>query len=200
MSNEQSGDVILAGDKVYLGQVRRDLAPVYRRWLNDLRVARTMGIISYQGLPLTDEDEFDWFDSVRADKGEVMFGIYELGAGRPVGNCGLSETRIPNRSAEFGIAIGEQDARGKGYGTEATRLALDYGFNILGLHHIWLKCVEFNHAGIRAYEKAGFQQAGRLREAWQLGGKQYDVLLMDVLARDFESPVVKELLDIPGDE
>jgi RimJ/RimL family protein N-acetyltransferase len=197
MTNEQSGDVILSGEKVYLGQVRRDLAPVYRRWLNDLRVARTIGIISYQGLPLTDEDEFDWFDSVRADKGEVMFGIYEKDTGRPVGNCGLSDTRLPHRSAEFGIAVGEQDARGKGYGTEATRLALDYGFNVLGLHHIWLKCVEFNHAGIRAYEKAGFQHAGRLRESWQLGGKQYDVLLMDVLARDFDSPVVRDLLDIP---
>jgi RimJ/RimL family protein N-acetyltransferase len=197
MSDDRTGDVILEGEKVYLGQIQRDLAPVYRRWLNDLRISRTLGVINYQGLPLTDEDEFDWYDAVRADKGEVVFGIYERGTGRPIGNCGLSETRMMNRSSEFGVAIGEHDAHGKGYGTEATSLMLDYGFNVLGLHHIWLKCVEFNHAGIRAYEKAGFAQAGRLREAWQLGGKQYDVILMDVLANDFESPVVRKLLGIP---
>jgi RimJ/RimL family protein N-acetyltransferase len=196
---QQQGDVIVPGEKVYLGQVRKDLAPVYRRWLNDLRMSRTLGVIAYQGLPLTDEDEQSWFESVRSDKDEVVFGIYERETGRPVGNCGLSEARSQNRSAELGIGIGEPDARGKGYGTEATSLLLDYGFTVLGLHHIWLKCVSFNAAGIRAYEKAGFKQSGRLREAWQVGGRQYDIILMDILAREFESPVLAELLDIPRD-
>jgi RimJ/RimL family protein N-acetyltransferase len=197
-SEHEQGDIIVPGEKVYLGQVRKDLAPVYRRWLNDLRMSRTLGVIAYQGLPLTDEDEQEWFESARTDKDEVVFGIYEFDTGRPVGNCGLSEARSHNRSAEFGIGIGEPDARGKGYGSEATRLILDYGFTVLGLHHIWLKCVEFNHAGIRAYEKAGFKQAGVLRESWQIGGRQFDIILMDVLAREFESPVLAAMLDVPA--
>lgn len=201
MTEEQkTGDVIVPGEKVYLGQIRKDLAPVYRRWLNDLRMSRTLGVLAYHGLPLTDEDEHEWFESNRTDKDEVAFGIYERGSGRPVGNCGLSEARSSNRSAELGIGIGESDARGKGYGTEATRLLLDYGFTVLGLHHIWLKCVEFNHAGIRVYEKAGFRHAGTLREAWQLGGRQYDVILMDVLASEFQSPVLAKMLELPGDQ
>jgi RimJ/RimL family protein N-acetyltransferase len=201
MSDEQQqGDIIVPGEKVYLGQIRKDLAPVYRRWLNDLRMSRTLGVLAYQGLPLTDEDEQAWIESVRSDKDEVVFGIYECETGRPVGNCGLSEARSHNRSAELGIGIGEPDARGKGYGTEATRLLLDYGFTVLGLHHIWLKCVVYNQVGIRAYEKAGFKHAGRLREGWQIGGRQYDLLLMDILSSEFESPVLAKLLDLPGDQ
>ncbi len=195
-----NGDVVVPGEKVYLGQIRKDLAPVYRRWLNDLKMSRTLGVISLQGLPMTDQDEEEWFETARGDKDSVMFGIYECSSGLPVGNVGLSDVRSLHRSAEFGIGIGESWARGKGYGTEATRLILDYGFTVLGLHHIWLKAAEFNHAGIRAYEKAGFKQAGRLRQGWQLGGRQHDVILMDILATEFESPVLQELLDVTGGE
>lgn len=196
-TDTEQGDVIVPGEKVYLGQIRKDLAPVYRRWLNDLRVSRTLGVINYQGLPLTDEDEHDWYDAARKDPNETTFGIYERETGAPVGNVGLSGVRTPNRSAEFGILIGERSAHGKGYGTEATKLILDYGFTILGLHHIWLKCVAFNQAGLRVYEKAGFQYAGRLREGWQFGGQQHDVILMDVLASEFESPVLAKMTGVP---
>lgn len=190
----QQGDVIVPGENVYLGQVRKDLAPVYRRWLNDLQTSRTLGVISDQGLPMTDQDEEEWFEAVRGDKDGVTFGIYEQRSGLAIGNAGLSGIRSLHRSAEFGIGIGESWARGKGYGTEATRLILDYGFTVLGLNHIWLKCVAFNHAGLRAYENAGFTETGRLREGWQFGGRQYDVILMDILAREFESPVLAEML------
>jgi RimJ/RimL family protein N-acetyltransferase len=190
------GDVIVPGEKVYLGQIQKDLAPVYRRWLNDLHMSRTMGVISDQGLPMTDQDEEDWFESARTDKDGVTFGIYENDSGFPVGNAGLFGIKSLNRSAEFGVGIGESWARGKGYGTEATRLVLDYGFTVLGLHHIWLRCVDFNTAGIRAYEKAGFKHAGRLREGWQISGRQHDVILMDILASEFESPVLADMLGI----
>lgn len=184
------GDIIVPGEKVYLGQLRRDLVPVYRRWINDLNVATTLAIINEHGLPMTDQDEEDWFEAARKNKANVMFTIYERETGKPVGNVGLSGVRSLNRSAELGIVIGERAAHGKGYGTEATRLILDYGFTLLGLNHVWLKCVAFNHAALRVYEKAGFREAGRLREAWQFDGRFHDVVLMDILRRDFESPVL----------
>ena len=198
MTEERTGDVIVPGERVYLGQIRTDLAPVYRRWVNDLNIASTLAIIADVGLPMTDEDETDWLEAVRKDNNQVMFTIYEQGTGTPVGNTGLSGVRSPNRSAEFGLVIGERTAHGKGYGTEATKLILDYGFTMLGLHHIWLKHVAFNKAGHRVYEKVGFSEAGRLRESWQYAGQQYDVMIMDILASEFESPVLLDLLDIPA--
>jgi RimJ/RimL family protein N-acetyltransferase len=189
-TDERQGDVIVPGEKVYLGQIRKDLAPVYRHWVNNLQMSRTLGFIR----PMTDQDEEEWIEAVRKNDSWVIFGIYERESGKPVGNTHLAGVRSLHRSAELGIGIGERWARGKGYGTEATRLVVDYGFTVLGLHHIWLRVVDYNYAGLRAYEKAGFKEAGRLREAWQFGGKQHDLIVMDILASEFESPVLAQMV------
>lgn len=195
--NQKPGDIMIPGEHIYLGQIQKELTGVYRTWLNNLEISRTLGIINDVGLPLTDQDEEEWLDMVRKDNNQTMFTIYERPDGRAIGNTGLSGIRSHNRSAEFGLIIGDPAAHGKGYGTEATRLILDYGFTMLGLHHIWLRCVEFNHAGIRAYQKAGFTEVGRFREAWHAAGQQHDVVLMDILASEFKSPVLQDLLEFP---
>lgn len=195
MSEEVAqGDVIVPGEKVYLGQTQRDLIPVYRRWVNDLNVVSTLGLIADVGYPLTDEAESDWLESVRRDPSNVLFTVYEHGTGMPVGNVSLSNVRHPYRSSEFGIVIGERESQGKGYGTEAVRLTLDFGFTMLSLHRIWLQCVAHNHAALRVYQRTGFTEYGRAREVWARGNKRYDVVLMDILSREFESPVLAEML------
>jgi diamine N-acetyltransferase len=110
---------------------------------------------------------------------------------RPIGFTYLSD--IAEQKAEFGIVIGERACQGKGYGTEATRLMLDYAFNILNLHNVMLKVAAYNEAGIRAYEKAGFQVIGRRREVKMINGKRWDMIYMDCLATEFESPVMRLL-------
>lgn len=195
MSNGTAqGDVIVPGEKVYLGQMRRDLLQTYRRWVNDLQIANTLGLIQDVGYPMTDEAEAEWFDAVTRDSSNAMFTVYETGSGAPVGNVSLSGLRHPHRSAEFGLVIGERNSHGRGYGTEATRLMLDFGFTMLGLHRVWLQCVAFNQAAIRAYERAGFTEYGRAREVWVRGDQRHDVVLMDILAREFQSPVLAGML------
>jgi RimJ/RimL family protein N-acetyltransferase len=89
--------------------------------------------------------------------------------------------------------IGEPEARGKGYGTETTRLMLDYAFTALGLHSVMLDVSEYNLAGRRAYEKAGFREIGRRRQSDLLNGHLYDLILMDCIATEFESPVLSKV-------
>ena len=79
----------------------------------------------------------------------MPFTIYERETLRPIGTPGLHEVTYRNRTATFGIIIGEPERRGKGYGTETTRLMLDYAFTVLGLHNVMLILFEFNVAGIR---------------------------------------------------
>lgn len=67
--------------------------------------------------------------------------------------------------------IGDTSSRGKGFGTEAVKLACDFGFNALGLHNIILMTSEYNVAGQKAYEKAGFKEMGRRREARWFAGR-----------------------------
>ena len=185
----ENGQPILniVGERIALGPLRRDLLPLYRRWINDFDTIRTIG---FPPGPITAEKEQDWYESQSRAEDEVPFTIYERETMHPIGNAGLHGVDYRNRRAAFGILIGEADRRNKGYGTEATRLMLDYAFTALGLHNVMLTVFAFNPAGIRAYEKAGFEEFGRRRECRAMGGKLYDEVYMDCVASGFESPVL----------
>ncbi len=174
------------GDKVALGPLRRDLLPVYQRWMNDLDVVRSLGTAM---TPKTLEAEEKWFeDAAKDDPKDVRFTIYERETKRAIGSCGIHAIDFKNRVATYGIAIGEKDCWGKGYGTETTRLVLDYAFTALSLHAIRLHVYSYNERGVRAYQRAGFKIVGRLREARRLGPQVHDDIVMDCLATEFESP------------
>src|SRR5712692_6400138 len=156
----------IIGDKVALGPHRRDLIPVYLRWVNDFAVTRTLGI----GIrPMTVEAEEKWYDGIATNERDVGFVVYEKATLRPIGSTGLMQIDHVHRGAEFGIIIGEKECWGKGYGTETARLVLDYGFTVLGLHNIMLRAFSHNDRGLRAYRRAGFHEFGRRREAFRLG-------------------------------
>jgi diamine N-acetyltransferase len=186
--DESAGHPVLnvEGELVSLGPLRRDLLPLYQRWINNLGTMRTLGLPPY---PMTMEKEQAWYDRVSRAESEVMFTIYERETLRPIGNTGLHDVDYRNRTASFGIIIGEPECRGKGYGTETTRLMLDYAFTALGLHNVMLIVFEFNAAGIRAYQRAGFKDSGRRRECRLMGGKLWDEIQMDCLSTEFERPV-----------
>jgi diamine N-acetyltransferase len=178
--------VNVVGDRVALGPLRRDLVPQYARWNNDFAVTRTLA----RSRPTTLEQEEASYDAIGKDERYAAFTIYERGTWRPIGIAYLAEIDHWNRSAEFGIAIGEPEGRGKGYGTEAARLVLDYAFTALGLHNVMLSCREYNVAGLRAYAKAGFKEIGRRRQCKWMNGRLWDDVYMDCLASEFVSPVL----------
>src|SRR5205814_6896156 len=96
-----------------------------------------------------------------------------------VGHIGLWGARPKDRCATIGIALGREHI-GRGYGTDAMRVIVDYGFREMGLHRIQLGVAPFNPAGIRAYEKAGFVEEGRFRESVLHDGRWYDEVLMSI--------------------
>src|SRR4029077_6502603 len=89
-----------------------------------------------------------------------------------------------DRCATLGIALGREYI-GRGYGTDAMRVIVDYGFREMGLHRIQLGVAPFNPAGIRAYEKAGFVEEGRYRESVLHDGRWYDEVLMSILDHEW---------------
>jgi RimJ/RimL family protein N-acetyltransferase len=188
-------DVIVPGEKVFLGPIRRDFAPFYRRWMNDLEVALTLNIL--RRLPMTEEDELDWFDSARRETNSKVFTIYERPDDRPVGNVGLHDIDFHSGTAEVGLVIGERAVWGRGYATEALTLLVDYAFTVLGLNQVWLRYVAFNERARQVYDRVGFREAGRLREAARVGQRRYDLVFMDLLAREFRSPVLADKLRLP---
>lgn len=189
MAEREEPILNVRGETVALGPLRRDLIPTYARWINDLGTLRTLGALP---APMTLDAEEAWYDG--ASRGEARyFTIYELATLRPVGSCDLRDIDHRNRAATMGMLIGDPDARGKGYGTEATRLLLDVAFTVLGLHSVWLTVYAFNLAGQRCYARAGFREVGRRRQCRLLNGVLHDEIVMDILATEFESPVLGAL-------
>lgn len=185
----------IVGERVALGPLRRELIPLYTRWRNDFEAQRTFGD---PPRPVTIEDRTRWFEAQIASDAH-WFTIYEREALRPIGTTDLFEINYRYRTACFGMQIGEADARGRGYGAEVTRLMLDYAFTALSLHSVMLTVAEYNLAGRRAYEKAGFREMGRRRQADIMNGVVYDEIYMDCVASEFESPVLARVFvpDVP---
>ncbi len=180
----------IVGERVALGPMRRDLMPLFQRWLNDLETTRALGDIQP---PWTAESQDDWYEREYTDPTLNPFTIYTMPDVAPIGTTALLDLDWRNRTAEFGIIIGESSARGKGYGTEVTRLMLDYAFTALNLHTVMLTVYAFNEGGIHAYERAGFHQFGRRRECYFSGGRWWDKVYMEALSSEFESPILSRV-------
>jgi RimJ/RimL family protein N-acetyltransferase len=191
MAEDAPPVVNIVGDLVALGPLRRDLIPLYQRWINDFATLRTLGALPPG--PTTLEAEEAWYDGLTAG-GEFVFTVYQRAGWQPVGTSALRAVDHRHGTAEFGILIGEPAARGHGLGTETARLMLDYAFTALGLRNVLLTCAEYNLAGRRAYEKAGFKEFGRRRQCRALAGRWWDDIYMDCLATEFESPVLERVL------
>jgi RimJ/RimL family protein N-acetyltransferase len=181
----------IIGDYCYLSPINIADAEKYTEWLNDLEIAKNL-IVSDQQINVMKEEEI-LNDMIR--RGAQIFAIIDIEKDTMIGNCSLFKIDHSDRKAELGIFIGDKTYWDKGYGTEAMRLLLDYGFNILNLHNILLNVHSFNKRALRAYEKVGFKLIGRRRESFIIAGKKYDEIFMDILDDDFESPFIKEIVE-----
>ena len=130
----------------------------------------------------TAEMHRNWLATKVATGQVVQYIIEEKATGRPVGSVYYRDVDPLNHSAEYGIFIGEPDARGKGYGTETARLFTAFGFAHLGLHRISLRLLADNLPARRSYEKAGFVPEGIFRDMVLLDGQYRDIVFMAKLA------------------
>lgn len=185
--------LVVTGERVGLGPLRADLLPVYQRWVNDLEVSRGLGMRQV----LTEEGERAWYQEFsRADPSRVSFTVYDLDDLAPVGTTSLFEIDPHNGTATFGIMIGER--RGRGFGTEATRLMLEWGFTVLALYNIELRVWAWNQQAIRAYTRAGFRETGRRRGGAVSMGRRFDTVYMDAIAPEFKGSSLTGLIPEGG--
>lgn len=178
---------MLYGERVRLRGVEKSDLDLFVRWLNDPDVVA--GLSLYR--PLSSEEEARWFNQMLErpiDERPLTIEVRQDGGGwLPIGNLGLFDISWRNRSAEFGILIGEKAYWDKGYGSEALQLLLGHAFNMLNLHRVFLRVFANNPRAIRAYEKLGFVLEGRLREAEYRAGEYVDVLLMSILQSEWDT-------------
>lgn len=184
----------LRGDMVGLGPISIELAESYWRWENDPGVRIGYG----QQTPESLEERTEGLrHQLKRSHDQARFTIYDLSGTEPVpvGTTALTIDH-PRRNAEFFILIGDGAHRGKGIGSEATRLTLDYGFHVTSLRCIYLSVLAPNKAAIRAYEKAGFRKIGERRQSGYWLGQPANEVFMDAIPEDFPGPsLAKQMVE-----
>lgn len=174
---------MITGERCYLSPPSLDDAERWAAWENDPAVAIPLGDEAYR--PSSPIKMAEWIEEA-LERRQPLFTIVDAADERPIGRCLLFNVSHVDRSAWAGILIGEQEYWDQGYGTEAMRLLLSYAFGLLNLHNVMLGTFAFNARAIRCYEKVGFHEIGRRRQARIIGGRAYDVVLMDILAGEFD--------------
>lgn len=131
----------------------------------------------------TKESHENWLKNF-VETGKVAQFIILLD-GKSVGSVYLRDIDYDKKSAEYGIFIGEESARGKGVGTKSAELILEYAFGELKLKKVFLRVYKDNPGAIKSYEKAGFVDNG-LRESVCVNGVSKEVVFMELEKKDFE--------------
>ncbi len=171
----------LAGRAVLVRPLERGDAATLARHLEDVEVRRALQL----GARLDVAEEQAFIGGLSHRPGDRLFGIALLDGGRLLGVCGLHGIASDAGAAQFGIFIGESADRGNGYGTEATRLAIGYGFEVLGLRRIWLQVEPQNRRALAAYERVGFRRVGPATGTASVDAAAREVVSMALLREEW---------------
>ncbi|MFN8531274.1 MAG: GNAT family protein [Anaerolineae bacterium] len=174
--------IILSGERVILRHFTPDDLDIVLAGVNEPQSARLTGthatfdrdqVAAYLQRNLTPEPD------------RAAFIFADIDTQRAIGEVVINELDSDNHSANIRIAIFDPADWGKGYGTDAMRLMVTYGFETLRLHRIELGVYDFNPRAIRAYEKAGFKHEGVRREALYWEGEYHNMMIMSVLEQEW---------------
>ncbi len=178
----------LVGERIYLSpkSASEEEIEKFTEWLNDFETTDYTGR-SAQTMNIRKEKEY--MDNNY--KNDSSFAIVTIDEDKLIGTVSLEKVDNINRIATLGIFIGDKEYRSKGYGTEAIRLILDFGFNYMNLNNIDLQVMSFNERAIKCYEKCSFKEYGRRKQSVFVNGKYYDKIYMEVLAENFNESYIK---------
>jgi ribosomal-protein-alanine N-acetyltransferase len=170
----------LESERIYLKGIElSDLSDRYVAWMNDPDISQFMETWHF---PHTKENIEKYIKSHTDNRDEPFFGIilkaFYISSERHIGNIKLGVINWVHRSADVSLFIGENDLRGKGYGTEAIKLLTEYAFKRLNLHKLRAGIYSRNVASINAFQKAGFETEAVLRNHVFFNGGYIDLVLM----------------------
>jgi RimJ/RimL family protein N-acetyltransferase len=172
---------MIQGKKVGLRAIEKQDLPFLRDWRNIVEFRKNFREV--RELSLTDQEA--WFDHLQKTKHiNYMFTIVDLNTQIPIGAGGLLYINWIIRSADFSFYIGDGNKYigNDGIAKEAAKLLIDYGFNNLNLHKIWMELYEFDSKKIDFFTKEfKFKQDGLLRDNCFEAGRYYNTLIISLI-------------------
>ncbi|MHA7964136.1 GNAT family N-acetyltransferase [Paenibacillus sp. CAU 1782] len=171
----------LEGTSVYLRPVEAEDVDWYLQALHDPETRRLTGTQKY----FTREQIVSYLEGKREDSSTVLLLIARREDDALIGDIVLQDIDPRNRNANIRIAIFSNGNQGKGYGSEAMDLLLNYGFGVLNLHRIELNVFDYNKRAAHVYAKLGFREEGIQREALYYNHAYHDSILMSILEDEY---------------
>lgn len=137
--------------------------------------------------PLYPQEETEWLEKLHKHvETDQVFGIVLLETEELIGMMGLHRIDWVSRRASTGAWIAADANRGKGLGSEAKMLLLDYAFNTLMLRKVCSYVLATNLRSKRYNEKCGYTVEGILKRHVAVYGDYVDELAMAVFKEDFD--------------
>jgi len=146
------------------------------RWLNDPEVTEWTLIGDFPLSRLTEEEYFERL--TRKNEIDVAFAIETLEE-EHLGVCSIHNINQRHGFGTLGLLIGRRPLWRRGYGSDTIAVLIRYGFEVLGLRLILADAFANNTASLRALQKSGFHEIGRIpARYWKRGAYRDDVNLM----------------------
>ena len=170
----------LLGTSVRLEPLTVAVLADYWAALSDPEVSRLTGTHAV----FQPSDVETWLRTRQDHHDRADWAILRADDGAFLGEAVLNDLDPDNESASYRVWLAGPAVFGRGYGSEATRLVVDYALDAVGLHRLTLEVFDHNPRARRVYEKCGFVVEGRRREALLWQGSWHDSLTMTILDTD----------------
>jgi RimJ/RimL family protein N-acetyltransferase len=185
--------IMLYGTKITLCSLEEAYAQQLTSFLNDVEVIQYISIVT----PQTISQEKEWIEATNKSNDNIVFAIRandkSTGNGTHIiGSVGLHNINWIDRSATFGIVIGDKDYWSSGCGSEVAFLILYWGFNSLNLVRIESSALKYNTRSIALHKKCGFVEEGMARKAAFKRGIYHDLVLFGLLREEFENTLYQK--------
>lgn len=177
---------MIYGERIRLRAIERQDLPRFVAWFNDPEVRRGLNVF----LPMSLMEEERWYEGVlERDPIERPMSI-DVQEGEDwihIGSCGIFEVDARVRRCEIGIAIGSRSYWDQGLGTDALSTLVKHAFETLNMNRVALRVFESNERALRVYQRLGFKEEGRLRQAHFDEGRYGDVSIMSLLRDEWQA-------------
>jgi ribosomal-protein-alanine N-acetyltransferase len=174
---------VISGASVRLEPPRPDYAETYIRWFADREVTRYLMVQH----PTSLKKQQEWLEQIAASQADVFWAMVRATDGGLIGNISFHQIVWRNHHGSLGYLIGEKGQWGKGYITEAIKLATAYAFRELGFEKAWAQVIVGNDASRRALEKNGYRQCALFRRDRWVDGDWRDLWVGEILRPEWES-------------
>lgn len=164
---------MLIGKNVFLRKLEKgDLERTWV-WLHMQDVYDKIGV----SVPFSHSQQEAWFEKTDKATDKFVFAVCRCNDSLHLGNVSIDSIDSKHRNARLSIFLADSESRGKGYGSEALNLLIEYAFDFLNLHKVWVKMDTDDPRVVRFYEKCGFIQEGVLKQHEFKNGKYIDKIL-----------------------